>query len=211
MNLALILALVIPAGPLSISPESRDLIIEFETGGPSGYDKHPEWPGGASGVTIGIGYDCGYNTRPAILSDWSSLPDSTRLALAATSGITGIAAKPRARALKWITVPWPNAQAVFVSNTMPRFGGYTTAAFPGIMNAHGHVQGAMLSIVFNRGASMAGSKRVEMRAIRSHVAAGNIRAIPAQIRAMKRLWVGKGLPGLLRRREAEARLVESAL
>lgn len=212
--LALAIALLIPAGPLSISPEARDLIVEFETGGQSYYQsrlQRPSWPGGASGVTVGIGYDIGYNTRSGVLADWSTLPDSTRLALASTAGVKGTAAKPRAAALKWITIPWPTAQAVFVSNTMPRFGTMTAQAFPGILPTHGHVQGAMLSIVFNRGASMDGPKRTEMRAIRTAVATGNIRAIPAQIRAMKRLWIGKGLPGLLRRREAEAALVERRL
>jgi len=204
----------VQAGSLRISPAARDLIVEFETGGQSYYQsrlQRPSWPGGASGVTVGIGYDIGYNTRSGVLSDWSSLPDATRLALASAAGVKGTAARPRASALKWITVPWSTAQDVFVSNTMPRFGSYTSAAFPGITRTHGHVQGAMLSIVFNRGASMSGSKRTEMRAIRTAVSTGNLRPIPAHIRAMKRLWVGKGLPGLLRRREAEARLVELAL
>jgi hypothetical protein len=210
----ILLALLIPAGPLSISPESRDLIVEFETGGKSYYQsrlQRPSWPGGASGVTLGIGYDCGYNTRSQILSDWSSLPDSTRNTLASAAGVKGTAAKPRASALKWIIVPWDTAQAVFVSNTMPRFGKMTSQAFPGITSTHGHVQGAMLSIVFNRGASMTGSKRTEMRAIRAHVAAGRIAPIPGEIRAMKRIWQGTGLTGLLRRRDAEAALIERSL
>ena len=201
----------IPAGQLAISPEAKALIVEFETGGRSCYQPRPEWPGGASGVTVGIGYDCGYNERTAILRDWKALPEGTRNALAATAGIKGVAAKPRASALRWITVPWTNAEAVFVANTMPRFGAYTSAAFPGITKTHGHIQGAMLSIVFNRGMSMAGDGRREMRQIRSYVAAGNVRGIPREIRSMKRLWIGKGLDGLIRRREAEARLVEKSL
>lgn len=201
----------IPAGPLSISPEGKALIVEFETGGKSYYQRSlskPTWPGGASGVTVGIGYDVGYNSRAQVLADWKELPESHRNALASAAGVKGVAAKSRASALKWIVVPWDKAEAVFVSNTMPRFGNYTSTAFPGIVGKHGHVQGALLSIVFNRGASMSGSSRVEMRDIRGHVAAGNVKAIPGQIRAMKRLWYGKGLDGLLRRRDAEARLVE---
>lgn len=209
--LAVILALLIPAGPLQISPESRDLIVEFETGGKSYYQsrlQRPSWPGGASGVTVGCGYDIGYNTRTAVLADWKALPESHRLALASAAGVKGVAAKPRAAALKWISVSWDSAQNVFVSNTMPRFGKMTAQAFPNITSTHNHVQGAMLSIVFNRGASMVGSSRLEMRNIRSHIAAGNVRPVPAEVRKMKRLWVGKGLPGLLRRRDAEAALIE---
>ncbi len=204
----------VAAGPLSISPEAKKLIVEFETGGQSYYQarlQRPTWPGGASGVTVGIGYDLGYNTRAQILEDWKALPESQRNALAGASGLKGAAAKARVSALKWIVIPWPVAEEVFVRKTMPRFGSMTAGAFPGITAAHAHVEGAMLSIVFNRGASMAGSVRVEMRSIRDYVAAGRIAPIPQEIRSMKRLWVGKGLDGLLRRREAEARLVEQSL
>lgn len=58
---------------------------------------------------------------------------------------------------------------------------------------------------------MSGASRIEMRAIRGHVAAGRVSAIPREIRGMKRLWLGKGLPGLLRRRDAEASLIERSL
>lgn len=201
----------IPAGPLRISTESKALIVEFETGGQAYYRKalaKPSWPGGASGITVGIGYDVGYNTRAQVLTDWQALPESHRNALASAAGIKGVAARPRASALKWIVVPWETAETVFVANTMPRFGRMTDAAFPGIQRTHGHVQGAMLSIVFNRGASMAGDSRREMRQIRADISADRVSKVPSQIRSMKRLWYGKGLDGLIRRREAEARLVE---
>lgn len=201
----------IPAGPLRISDEARSLIVEFETGGKAYYQKalaKPSWPGGASGVTVGIGYDVGYNTRSQILADWQALPEAQRNALASAAGIKGVAAKSRAAALKWIVVPWDKAESVFVSNTMPRFGNMTDTAFPGVWSKHGHVQGAMLSIVFNRGASMSGDSRREMRQIRVDIAADKVSKVPTQIRSMKRLWYGKGLDGLIRRREAEARLVE---
>lgn len=203
----------IPAGPLRISPEAKALIVEFETGGQSYYNarlQRPSWPGGSSGVTVGIGYDIGFNTRAAVLSDWQALPEGSRNALASAAGVKGTAAKPRASALKWITVPWSNAETLFITNTMPRFGKMTADAFPGITATHGHVQGALLSIVFNRGASMSGSGRTEMRQIRTYVASRNIAPIPGQIRSMKRLWVGKGLDGLLRRRDAEAALAGRA-
>jgi GH24 family phage-related lysozyme (muramidase) len=50
-----------------------------------------------------------------------------------------------------------------------------------------------------------------MRAVRDAVAQGDLQEIANQIRAMKRLWVGKGMDGLLTRRDAEADLVESAI
>lgn len=203
-----------PAGPLAVSREAVDLIIEFETGGKSYYEKRlksPTWPGGASGVTIGLGYDLGYNTRDQIISDWNSLPKGTRDVLASAAGKKGLVAKQATPAMKWIIVPWQEAEKVFVSKTMPRFGKMTGNAFPNITCTHPHVQGSMLSIVFNRGASMTGSSRSEMRSIRSYIQAEQVSKVPAEIRKMKRLWVGKGLDGLLRRREAEARLVEKSL
>jgi GH24 family phage-related lysozyme (muramidase) len=48
--------------------------------------------------------------------------------------------------------------------------------------------------------------RVEMKNTQ-----GKITDIPAQIRSMKRLWVGKGLDGLIKRREGEAALFEEGL
>jgi GH24 family phage-related lysozyme (muramidase) len=50
-----------------------------------------------------------------------------------------------------------------------------------------------------------------MRAVRDAVAEGNLQEIADQIRSMKRLWEGKNLGGLLKRRDAEADLVESAI
>lgn len=210
---SILLALLIPAGPLTISPEARDLIVHHETGGKRYYEsrlQRPSWPGGASGVTVGIGYDVGYNGRAAVVADWAALPESQRNALASAAGVKGVAAKLRVSALRWIIVPWGVAEEVFVSNTMPRFGKMTAAAFPGVAATHGHVQGALLSIVFNRGASMVGSSRAEMRSMAGAVQGGRVRALPPEIRSMKRLWLGKGLAGLLTRREDEARLVEKS-
>jgi GH24 family phage-related lysozyme (muramidase) len=66
-------------------------------------------------------------------------------------------------------------------------------------------------LVFNRGPGMDGERRREMRAVRDAVAEKDLREIVRQIRAMKRIWEGQGLDGLLRRRDAEADLIESAI
>jgi GH24 family phage-related lysozyme (muramidase) len=76
-------------------------------------------------------------------------------------------------------------------------------------------QGALVSLVYNRGTSMVDNspedRRREMRAVRDAVAAGDLERIATELRSMKRLWVGKKQDGLLRRRDAEADLVESAM
>jgi len=91
----------------------------------------------------------------------------------------------------------------------------TRRAFPGFDVLPLDVQGALVSLVYNRGTRMTDSPgtndRREMRAIRDLVAGGMVAGIAEQLRLMKRLWVGKGLDGLLRRRDAEAALVESAI
>lgn len=91
---------------------------------------------------------------------------------------------------------------------MPRFGHETEKAFPGAVDLHPHSQGALLSLVFNRGGSMKGDSRKEMRAIRDAIKNGEPGKVPQLIRDMKRLWVGKGLDGLLRRRDEEADLFD---
>jgi GH24 family phage-related lysozyme (muramidase) len=80
----------------------------------------------------------------------------------------------------------------------------------------GVVQGALLSLVFNRGTSLQGGRREEMRKIRELLATGStkeqtLEEIATQFRKMKSLWIGKGLDGLVIRREREARWVESAM
>ncbi len=51
-----------------------DLIVSHEVTSRPVYEKkyiHPEWPGVQSGLTVGVGYDLGYNTAADIHNDWS--------------------------------------------------------------------------------------------------------------------------------------------
>jgi GH24 family phage-related lysozyme (muramidase) len=197
-----------PAPPLS--REGFDLIIEFETGGESNYNPRPEWPGFASGVTVGVGYDCGYNSAAVIRSDWRKLDAAPRLA--ATSGITGRPAKTKAAELRDVLVRWQLATAVFSEVTVARFYALTQRTFPGVERLHPNAQAALVSLVFNRGNSLIGERRSEMRAIREAVALSAYSEIARQLRAMVRLWRGSDIErGMARRRYAEAALVETAL
>jgi len=108
-----------------------------------------------------------------------------------------------------IEVPWTTALTVFKKSTLPRFIKETLRAFPGADKLHPDAFGALVSLVFNRGASVSGSSRVEMLNIRNLISSKNYKAIANEIQSMKRLWVGKGLDGLLKRRDEEASLVES--
>lgn len=199
-----------------LTPSAEKLILDFEVGGGQAYyDRklvHPTWPGGESGVTIGVGYDIGYAARAQLDADWGArvaAPDLARLARCL--GVKGLSAKALIPSVRDIDIPWTAASAVFFALTVPRYYQQAAAAFPGLERLPADAQGALVSLVFNRGDRMKGASRSEMRAIRDLVPLGDLRGIAAQLRSMKRLWVGKGLDGLLKRREEEAKLVESAI
>src|SRR5581483_10380993 len=82
-----------------ISQAADDLIVASEVGSRAQYEKkyrRPEWPGGASGVTVGIGYDLGYTTPAKVRSDWLPLTDGPTVeAMVSCCGVVGEAAKPR--------------------------------------------------------------------------------------------------------------------
>ena len=202
---------------MSISQKALDLIVRHEVGGGEVYYnkflKRPTWPGGASGITIGIGYDCGYNSSTVIRMDWVGLCSSSLNRLASTANITGLRAKSLMPGLKDIEIPWKLAKDVFEERTLPKFIKQTIQAFPGSESLPEDAFGALVSLVFNRGPAIEGDRRREMREIRSIIASGkpDLKAIANQIRSMKRLWVGKGLDGLLHRRNEEADLVEQAV
>jgi GH24 family phage-related lysozyme (muramidase) len=50
-----------------------------------------------------------------------------------------------------------------------------------------------------------------MRNIKNLILEKNYNGIAKELRKMKRIWQGKGLDGLLERREAEAKLVETCI
>ena len=202
-----------------ISERAYDLIVEFETGGrahyesPHGINKRPCWPGGDSGVTIGCGYDLGYNTRADFETAWGSLAPQEFSALLGALVKKGRAAKNFLPRVKHIVIEWGVALAVFDAVDLPTEKSTTLAYLPTAAEIHGHCFGALVSLVFNRGPSfkLQGDRYREMRAIYALMNARQYDGIPAQIRNMKRLWVGQGLGGLLRRRDAEAALFQDGL
>ena len=96
----------------------------------------------------------------------------------------------------------------FVRWTLPKFWQLTNNIWPGLEELEEKAQIALVSIVFNRGASTKGSSREEMRNIKSLVVNKNYKGIAEEIRSMKRLWKGKNLEGLIKRREVEASMVD---
>lgn len=192
---------------MAFSQKAFDLILSFE-----GMGQPKQWPGGESGVTIGFGYDLGYVTAAQFQEDWGDqLPADVMTKLKTAIGLKGIPAKNKAAQLKDVKIDRAPSLVVFTERTVPQYEAQTRAAFPGFDALATDAQGALVSLVFNRGASMKGDRRTEMRAIRDAVPSGDLQEIADQLRKMKRLWVGQGLDGLLRRRDAEADMVEACI
>lgn len=192
---------------LIVNDKTKRMISGFE-----GKDQPGRWPGGGSGITIGIGYDLGYVTVDQLESDWGPhLSPKTLARLKTVVGKTGIAARNRAPQFADIWISPADAETVFFQRSLPLHALRTEQALPGVADLPEDAQGALVSLVFNRGTSMIGERRAEMRAIRDAVPLRALQEIADQLRNMKRLWIGKGLDGLLRRREAEALLVEGCL
>lgn len=209
----------------TILDEAVNLILEEE-----GIDQPGRWPGGGSGITLGYGCDIGAD--PASLEFWRGiLPDDAISRLSRAKGITGRAAAQIQTRFSDIHVTHQEALDVFTRQSLPREISLTLKTYPGIELLPPAFLGAMVSVTYNRGSDLDwdrgdGDRREELRQIfleikafaslpvedqdaeRVKLAAANI---AHQIRSMKRLWAGKGLDGLIFRREAEAKMIEGAV
>lgn len=204
-----------PIPTLVVSARGLEALVAFEVSSEAFYEaklQKPTWPGAESGVTIGIGYDLGHTAPSQIERDWRGrLSDADVDKLLSVSGKKGQAAKSAlGGSVKNVVVPLAAAKQVFYTSTLPRFATSTRQAYPGVENLPADAQAMLLSLVFNRGGSMTGASRTEMKAIQPLVVAKNLSGIASQIRSMKRLWDKNTLPGLHKRRDKEAELVEQA-
>jgi len=198
-----------------LSHAAEKLILDYEVGGGEAYYnkylKNPCVPGAYSGITVGVGYDLGYKSVNEVWLDWGGIVSRKNLDLMlSVIQLRGKHAKNSLSRVKDLEISWEDAYKVYKKVTIPRFIKRTKAAFPKVEDCHPHVFGALVSLVFNRGGSMNGSRRQEMVNIRNLVQDRNYPAIADQIRAMKRLWDPTKLKGLHRRRDAEAKMVDSA-
>lgn len=207
-------ATVAHAGPFGLpkpelSPLGMELILDGETGGKAYYNRnpHPEWPGGPSGVTWGIGYDATAQSAKLIKQDWEKLRGSDEDRLAATQQYSGQAAKAKLGTVRDILVEWDLAVEVFTEVDLARNWQLCQRTFPGFDSLRPNAQAAILSLVFNRGAALSGPKRKEMRDIRDAVPRKDYRAMADAEISMIRLWVGTDIAaGMRNRRKAEAKL-----
>lgn len=189
----------------TLPAEAITLILEAE-----GIDQPSRWPGDQSGITIGRGYDLAH--EKFLERDWAQYLSAAQLTRLKTAlGKSGSAARAIAPQFADIKISRLAADAVFMERTLPQEIETTRRAFPGYDDLPPLCAGALVSLVFNRGASVAGDRRREMLNVREFIKAGRLDKVPAEFRSMKRLWAGQGLNGLLKRREAEAKMWERGL
>jgi len=199
-----------------ISKKSLEMIIHHEIGGRAYYDKKlqaPIWAGGESGVTIGMGYDLGYNSEKQFMLDWSGVINLNYInALRPTIGIKGPQAKAMLKGeILNVKIPYNTAYEVFVKSSLPRYYAMTKKIYPNMDLLNDDTKGALVSVVYNRGNRLEGDSRAEMRAIVDLIEKQDYEGIAEQIEKSKRLWENRGLDGLVVRREAEADLVRDSM
>jgi hypothetical protein len=206
----------IPPSRTPISDKAFNMIVMLEVTSQAVYQRsytHPTWPQGASGVTIGIGYDVGYVSKNLLWADWQgAIPDTTITALEQAIGVTGPDADQLARDLAAsVNVPWAAAISVHRGKVIPKWVALTQNALTNTSTLSGDSLGALVSLTYNRGASFAapGPRFQEMRAIKADMTSRTFPDVPAQIRGMKRLW--PTVRGLQIRRDLEAQLFQDGL
>src|ERR1700692_699712 len=192
------------------------LIITEEDSNQNYYIRHYEqfeWPGGSSGPTAAIGYDCGYCTAAEIEADWKGIvSDATVAALVAASGRRGSAGQEFVRAHGGsITITWDQAISEFQGREMPKWEAEVEKALPNTDKLSGDSFGALVSLAYNRGCSfgLPGGRYTEMRAIKAHMAAEQFDQIPNDFLSVRRLWPVGG--DLWNRRGHEALLFRDGL
>lgn len=189
-------------------------IVFFEISSAAYYKKflsHPTWPKGQSGITIGIGYDLGYQSKTKIKKAWQGkLPDADLEKLISVSGLKGQAAYAALPIVASVQIPLTAASQVHSESTLPTYAVQTKKAYQGVEALPADAQSMLLSLVFNRGTSMSGDSRREMKAIQALVVAKNLDGIAEQVRSMKRLWDIDVQPGLHARRDSEADMIANA-
>jgi hypothetical protein len=178
---------------------------------------HPYWPGGRSGITIGVGWDLGQHSSQALEETWKGLTTVDIGRLRTAAGQQGPAASKLLPSLHDVTIPHDLAMQILESSIRDDFYPLALKAFPGADQLPANVQVALISVVFNRGGGLGHDPdwsvartvdaRWEMREFRKDVRDRDFFAIYAHLDTMKRLWEDSGPRGLPIRRRHEGTLV----
>lgn len=195
-----------------ISKKAIDLIVQYEVGGKSYYDKvmhRPTFPGFNSGIKIGIGYNLAYTYQKQLINDWTgNINPNYFPALFRVLGLKGIPAKQMLIGdLLKVTIPYLNAYDVLIKRTIPRYYLMALEIYPELSLLNEDTKGAIVSMVMCRGIKLDGENRVEMRELVELIANKDYDGIADAVERSKRLCEVRGLDELVKRREAEADLI----
>lgn len=192
-----------------ISKQTMEFILSYE-----GFQKYPYIPIsenkviGDSGITIGYGYDLGQQSKTQIATDLQGLYTEDEIKrFQSVSGLKTHNAINNLYKVNDIQISKENALKLS-SISKKRYAQDTYDIYPEVINLHPHCQGALLSIIYNRGNSLNGERRIEMRNIQIHLKNMKYEKISNEIISMKRLWTDGGL---LSRREKEAEFFKKGL
>ena len=200
-----------PVGSQSeVVAKSAAFLIKVET-----LQVHPYWPGGVSGVTLGVGWDIGYHDPAELRRIWAALGKDALERLDMAAGKKGEAAHAVIAQLKSIDVPAEISKQVLSDSLNGYYYPFITGHFSGLASLPAEAQVVLISLVFNRGVSMGHepdwrfSKEVdsrwEFRELRRDVQEADLFAIYTHLGTMKRLWEKSGGRGLrIRRRDEQA-------
>lgn len=207
---------------LEVSRASVDMIIYYEVGGRNYYESKftkpmvPAWQTTSSGVTVGFGFDVGYNTKDQIRKALEGIASDEEIAaLQSVAGMKGKNAYynglPKVK--HKVVITWDEADKIFMRDSLVRFAKQTATTFnltP--TRLHPHSNGALVSLVYNRGPLVdTTDRRKEMSWIKYNIANSKDANIPSDIRSMKRLWSYSKLKGLHLRRDSEASMFQRGL
>lgn len=192
--------------------QSADFLVKEES-----IPEHPYWPGGISGITLGVGWDAGQHTKDELAATWRKLSPEDIAKLQQTSKRAGADAQ---RLLPWVKeIVIPKELSLEVLREGLRKDDYPAVAklFPGFEALPTGAQVALISVIFNRGGDLGHEpdwatakevdRRWELREFQDDVKRGDLFAIYAHLDTMKRLWESRGPKGLLLRRRDEGALV----
>ena len=189
-----------PPGHLEYRVESPDAVVRkafdflLQAEGVPG---HPYWPGGSSGITIGVGWDLGRHTIDELSQNWGELDADVLRRLKTAIGKQGQAAHEMLGSLASIIVPRSVALRVLDASLKNDYLPLVTKLFPGAEKLPVEAQVVLISLVFNRGDAMGRDpdwltatqldQRWEMRKMRDDVKRVDMYAMYAHLSIMKRL------------------------
>lgn len=163
-----------PNAQMTLSPEGMAALYDREA--QPGVSLHTHWPGGASGVTLGPGYDMSGRTADQISSDLQGIgvPATTADTLAQGAGLTGAAAQAFAAAHRNDVSLTDAQQSSLLSQTVPSYQSAVQQDTTTPLTQHQF--DAMVSYAYNRGVG-----GFESSGVLGLVNSGRLDAVPAEL------------------------------